>query len=451
MMQPLHGEFHKARADELTRRDDATMLDKLQRAAFDYFPRSTNSQNGLVADRTRDGSPSSIAVVGLALSSYPVGVERGWIDRDEAVQHTLRVLRFFWHSDQTGSPEATGFRGFYFHFLDMKTGARAWQCELSIIDTALLIAGMLSSAAFFTRTTPLETELRELADTLYRRVDWRWAQADGAAVVHGWKPNHGFLSYGWEGYSEALVLYVLGLASPTYPLTAESFLAWTMTYQWENLYGQDFLYAGPLFIHQLSHAWIDFRGLQDRFMLEKGCDYFENSRRATLVQREYAMRNPLDFRGYGQDCWGLSASNGPSIPPLLVAGRQQTFYGYAARGAPYGPDDGTIAGSAALASLVFAPDIVLPVVRALYARPSTELGETLLAGGFNATADASGSQDWISQGRFGIDQGLIVLAIENFRSGLLWNLSRKSPYFRSGLCRAGFKGGWLDERAAQQR
>jgi hypothetical protein len=447
MTKSIHAGVHKPQASEAISLADAAMLDKLQRTAFNYFPSSTNTQNGLVADRMRDGSPSSIAVVGLALSCYPVGVERGWIDRDQAVQYALQALRFFWRSDQTGSPEATGFRGFYFHFLDMQTGARVWQCELSIIDTALLIAGILSSAAYFTRTTPMETELRELADTLYRRVDWRWAQADGA-VVHGWKPNHGFLNYGWEGYSEALVLYVLGLASPTYPLTRESFLAWTMTYQWENLYGQDFLYAGPLFIHQLSHAWIDFRGLKDSFMREKGCDYFENSRRATLVQREYAMRNPLDFRGYGQDCWGLSASNGPSIPPLLIAGRQQAFYGYAARGAPYGPDDGTIAGSGALASLVFAPDIVLPVVRALYARTTSEIGQMILAGGFNATADSSASQDWISPGYFGIDQGLIVLAIENFRSGLLWELSRKSPYFRSGLIHAGFKGGWLDERAA---
>jgi hypothetical protein len=451
MTNSLPGGLLKAQTGEVIRRDDAAMLDKLQRAAFDYFPRSTNPQNGLVADRSRDGSPASIAVVGLALSSYPVGVDRGWIDRDEAIQHTLRALRFFWHSDQTGGPETTGFRGFYFHFLDMKTGVRVWQCELSIIDTALLIAGVLSSAAYFTRNTPLETELRELADALYRRVDWRWAQADDAAVVHGWKPNHGFLGYGWEGYSEALILYVLGLASPTHPLTRESFLAWTMTYQWENLYGQDFLYAGPLFIHQLSHAWIDFRGLQDRFMREKGCDYFENSRRATLVQREYAKRNPLGFRGYAQDCWGLSASDGPSIPPLLVAGRQQSFYGYAARGAPYGPDDGTIAGSAALNSLVFAPEIALPVVRALYARTTSEIGQTVLAGGFNATANASGSQDWISHGRFGIDQGLIVLTIENFRSGLLWELSRHSPYFRTGLVRAGFKGGWLDERAATKR
>ena len=432
-------------ADEVARRDDAVMLEQLQRAAFDYFPRSTNPRNGLVADRTGDGSPSSIAVVGFALSAYTVGVERGWIDREDAVQRTLQALRFFWHSDQTGRPDATGHRGFYFHFLDMTSGARTWHCELSIMDTALLIAGVLSSAAYFTRQTPLEIELRELADALYRRVDWCWAQGDGTAVAHGWKPEHGFLSYGWEGYSEALILYVLGLGSPTYPLSRTSFEAWTLTYQWENLYGHDFLYAGPLFIHQLSHAWIDFRGLQDRFMREKRCDYFENSRRATLVQREYAIRNPLDFRGYAQDCWGLSAGDGPRLPPLLVAGRQQTFFGYAARGAPYGPDDGTIAGSAALASLVFAPDIALPVVRALYARTASRVGQDVLASGFNATAAPSGVGNWISQGDFGFDQGLIVLMIESFRSGLLWDLSRKNPYFRTGLSRAGFTGGWLDE------
>lgn len=195
----------------------------------------------------------------------------------------------------------------------MKSGMRLWECELSIIDTAMFMAGVLSSATYFTRSTAPETELRQLAEALYRRVDWRWAQTDDAAVVLGWKPNHGFLSYGWEGYSEALILYVPGLASPTYPLTPQSFLAWTKTYQWENLYGQDVLYAGPLFIHQLSNAWIDFRGIQDRFMREKKSDYFENSRRATLVQREYALRNPLNFRGYGAECWGLSACDGPRV------------------------------------------------------------------------------------------------------------------------------------------
>jgi len=422
---------------------DDEMLDRLQHAAFNYFLKTFNPLNGLVADTTRDGSPSSIAVVGFALSAYPVGVERGWIERSDAVQRSLRALRFFWNSDQSGRPYATGYRGYYFHFLDMGSGARVWQSELSLIDTALLLAGMLTVAAYFTAATPAEVELRELADALYRRVDWRWAQRDGSAVMHGWKPECGFLHYGWEGYSEAILLYVLGLGSPTHPLTEESFQAWTVTYQWENLYGHDFLYAGPLFVHQFSHAWIDFRGIQDRFMREKGCDYFENSRRATYVQREYAIRNPRSFIGYGDDCWGLSAGDGPSAEPRLVAGRRQAFYGYAARGVPYGPDDGTIAGPSTLASLVFAPEITLPAVRRLYARGTLVEGESVRASGFNATVSEPGPDGWISKGEFGLDQGMIVLMIENFRSGLMWRLGRSRTYIQAGLRRAGFRGGWL--------
>jgi hypothetical protein len=325
----------------------------------------------------------------------------------------------------------------------MQSGARVWQSEVSLIDTALLLAGVLTAAAYFSADTPAEAELRELAEALYRRVDWRWAQRDGSCVVHGWKPECGFLNYGWEGYSEAIVLYVLGLGSPTHPLTEKGFEDWTETYQWENLYGHDFLYAGPLFIHQFSHAWIDFRGIRDRFMREKGCDYFENSRRATYVQREYAIRNPRSLAGYAEDCWGLSAGEGPSVDPLWVAGRRQAFYGYAARGAPYGPDDGTIAGPATLASLVFAPEIVLPAVRKLYARGSRGEGEWVRASGFNATVGAPAGDGWISPGEFGLDQGIIVLMIENFRSGLLWRLGRSCEPVQTGLRRAGFAGGWL--------
>lgn len=151
----------------------------------------------------------------------------------------------------------------------MQSGQRVWNCELSLIDTGFLIAGVLTAAAYFTAPSAAETELRRLAEVLYRRIQWRWARREHAAVTHGWKPECGFLNYGWEGYSEAILLYVLGLGSPSHPLTAESFPAWTLTYQWENLYGHDFLYAGPLFIHQFSHAWIDFRGIQDAFMREK--------------------------------------------------------------------------------------------------------------------------------------------------------------------------------------
>lgn len=428
--------------------EDEALLDRLQRHAFDYFLQHSNPLNGLVSDTSRPHSPSSIATVGFALSAYPVGVERGWITRADAVQRCLAVLRFFWHSDQSGTPKSTGCHGFYYHFLHMDSGTRAWACEVSLIDSALLLAGMLTAAAYFTESTPPEAELRELAHALYGRVDWHWAQHHGAAVVHGWKPEGGFLHYGWEGYSEAILLYVLGLGSPTHPLTHASFEAWTVTYQWENLYGYDFLYAGPLFIHQFSHAWIDFRGIRDRFMREKRCDYFENSRRATYVQREYAIRNPRSFVGYSAQCWGLTAGDGPSVAPQSVAGRRQAFYGYAARGVPYGPDDGTISAPGILSSLVFAPEIALPALRALLACGDASAERRVQASGFNATAHAAPPADppgiWVSEGEFGLDQGMTVLMVENFRSGLLWRLLRSCTSIQTGLRRAGFRGGWLN-------
>lgn len=422
--------------------DDA-LLDRLQRSAFDYFLRAANPHTGLVADSTREGAPSSIAVVGFTLSAYPVGVERGWMERKDAVERSLTTLRFFMTSDQSGSATASGYRGFYYHFLDMQLGTRVWGCELSPIDTTLLIAGMLTAAAYFDADTPDETELRQLADALYQRVDWLWMQHDGDTVMQGWKPECGFLHYGWEGYSEALLLYALGLGSPTHALTRQSFPAWTMTYQWEHLYGYDFLYAGPLFIHQFSHAWIDFRGIRDTFMREKDCDYFENSRRATYVQREYAIRNPKGFMGYGPDRWGLSAGEGPSVDARLIAGRRQAFQGYAARGVPFGPDDGTIAGSSIVSSLVFAPEIVLPALRALSTSDDGDDADFIHASGFNATVEDAGGNAWTSAGRFGLDQGMIVLMIENYRSGLPWRLVRDLACTRTGLRRAGFRGGWL--------
>lgn len=423
--------------------DDDALLDSLQRTAFDYFTRTQNPSNGLVADTTRDNAPSSIAVIGFALSVYPVGAERGWIDRVEALQRSLVVLRFLIKSDQSGSPHSTGHRGFYFHFLNMNTGTRMWRSELSLIDTGILMAGILTAAAYFDADTAEEMELRRLADALYCRVDWCWAQHDGSAVAHGWKPECGFLNYGWEGYSEAILLYALGLGSPTHPLTDQSFSAWTMTYQWENLYGIDLLYAGPLFIHQFSHAWIDFRSIRDAFMREKNCDYFENSRRATYVQREYTIRNPRSFCDYDANTWGLSAGDGPTAQPRRVDGRYQTFYGYAARGVPYGPDDGTLCGSAIVSSLVFAPELVLPALRKLWMRDGINDTTFIRASGFNPTLGQSDSNGWISEGQFGLDQGMIVLMIENYRTGLLWHLGRANHFLRTGLKRAGFRGGWL--------
>jgi len=422
--------------------DDA-LLALLQRAAFEYFLPAMNPANGLIGDNSRANAPSSIAVVGFALSSYPVAVERGWLSRADAIARTLVVLRFFGDSDQSGSPGATGYKGFYYHFLDFHTGARVWHSELSMIDTALLIAGALTAAMYFDADTADEIALRELADMLFRRIDWRWAQDGGETLRQGWKPECGFLHYGWEGYNEAILLYVLALGSPTHPLEGDCYHAWTETYQWENLYGYDFLYGGPLFVHQFSHAWIDFRGIQDRFMREKRCDYFENSRRATLVQREYAQRNPGEFAGYDEHCWGLSACDGPSDELPGVADEPRRLFGYAARGVPYGPDDGTLAGWAPLASLPFAPEIALDAVRNIQRRYPETMSGGRYASGFNPTLAGADGRAWVSAGHFGLDQGIVVMMIENHRSGMIWRLMRHCPYIRAGLHHASFRGGWL--------
>jgi hypothetical protein len=418
---------------------DEALLDDLQRAAFGYFLQRGNPANGLVADTSREDSPASIAVVGFALSAYPVAVERGWMTRSDAVSQSLAALRFFWGSDQSGGAEATGYKGFYYHFLHMRTGARVWRSELSTVDTALLIAGALSASMYFSADTPDERELRELADALYRRIDWCWALGGHETLRQGWKPECGFLHYAWEGYNEAILLYVLALASPTYPIGDRGYHAWTATYQWENLYGYDFLYAAPLFVHQFSHAWIDFRGIQDPFMREKRCDYFENSRRATQVQREYARRNPHRFAGYDEDCWGLTACDGPSAE---LPGERGSL-GYAARGVPYGPDDGTLAGWAPLASLPFAPEVALRAAHDMYRRyPEMRSGQRY-ASSFNPTLAGADGRAWISAGHFGLDQGIVVMMIENHRSELIWRLMRDCPHVGTGLRRAGFRGGWL--------
>jgi hypothetical protein len=427
-----------------------TALEQLQRATFGYFLKETNPANGLVPDNTRPDSHCSITAVGLALASYPVAVERGFISRADAIERTLTTLRFFRDSPQTAEPDATGYKGFYYHFLDMHTGRRAWKSELSTIDTTFLIAGALLAAAYFDRETGEENEVRAIVSVLYRRVDWQWAQNGGRTVSHGWKPEKGFLRYRWEGYSEALLLYVLALGSPTHPLPTDSYGAWTETYRWKKLYEIEFLYAGPLFIHQLSHVWLDLRGIQDECMCDKGIDYFENSRRATYVQQRYAIRNPRRFKGYGEHSWGITASDGPGPAIRSIDGTERGFYAYRARGIPFGPDDGTIAPWAATASLPFAPEFVLPTLQHFgetYPEMTSEYGFKC---SFNPTFAGNGTPPggWISKGYYGLDQGPIILMIENFCSGLPWRLMRRCPYVVAGLLRAGFRNGWLEEHVS---
>ena len=420
-------------------------LDTLQHHAFEYFLQQTNPENGLVADNSRPGSASSIAATGFALASYPVGVERGWMSRSDAVERTLALLRFLRKSPHGPAPDATGYKGFYYHFLDISTGRRAGDCELSTVDTAFLLAGMLAAAAFFVAECEHEHEIRELADALYRRAQWRWACNGGATVTHGWTPERGFLPYRWRGYDESLLLYVLGLGSPAHPLPNETYDAWLSTYRWKTIYGYEFIYGGPLFMHQYSHIWLDFRGIQDAFVRGKGIDYFENSRRATHVQREYAIRNPLAFAGYGANFWGITASDGPGWTTRRIDGIDRSFFDYVARGAPFGPDDGTVAPWAVVASLPFAPEIVLPTVRDFQDVYPQVTGRYCFRCSFNLTFadDSDGGIGWTSPYHFGINLGPVVLMCENYRTEFLWRLMRSCRYVVAGLKRAGFRGGWL--------
>ena len=420
-------------------------LNRLQLTTLEYYLHEANPANGLIRDKTEAGAPASIAAVGLAMASIPVLVERGVISREFAPELALQTLRFFRDSPQGPEPDATGYRGFYYHFLHMKTGRRVWQCELSTIDSAFLFAGMLTCAAYFDADTEEEAEVRRIADELYRRADWKWALNGGAAVSHGWRPETGFISYTWTGYDEALLVYLLGLGSPTFPLPAESYATYTSTYQWKEIFGRQLLYSGPLVTHQLSHLWVDFRGIRDAFMRDHDSDYFENTRQATYVHQEYARRNPRQFAGYGEYCWGITASDGPGWEKRWVNGVEREFYGYHARGAPYGPDDGTLSPWVVVGSLPFAPEIVIPTIGAM---ARLDLGATDRYGfkaSFNKTYTIADSPTgwWVTPYHFGIDQGPVALMIENYRTGLLWDIMRRSPYVTAGLRRAGFRGGWL--------
>jgi hypothetical protein len=420
-------------------------LSRLQFTSLLYYLQCTNPDNGLVRDKTDADSPASIAAIGMALATMPVVVERGIIIRKFAAKITLRRLRYLMACPQGPEPDASGYKGFFYHFLDIETGRRVWQCELSTIDSAFLFAGALTVASYFDDDTAEEAEIRQLATALYERADWNWARDGGATLTHGWRPENGFIPYRWRGYDEGLLLYILGFGSPTHPLPPESYAAYTESYQWRSIYGRELLYSGPLFTHQLSHMWVDFRGIRDEFMRQHDSDYFENSRQATFVQQEYAIRNPLGFAGYGKHCWGFTASDGPGWVKRKIKRTEREFFDYIARGAPFGPDDGTVAPWAVVASLPFAPEIVVPTVRH-FARK--QLGMTRMYGfkpSFNQTYTVENSPTgwWVSPYHFGIDQGPVALMIENYRTGLLWNLMRQCQPIVTGLRRAGFAGGWL--------
>lgn len=437
---------------------DAALLDSVQRRTFNFFWERTNPANGLTPDRWPTPSFSSIAAVGFALTAYPIGAERGWITRDEAADRTLATLRFFWTAPHGPAPRGvTGHKGFFYHFLDMNTGERFETVELSTIDTSLLLAGVLFCQTYFGGSTDTEVAIRAIADSLYRRVEWTWIQPNKPLVNHRWRPEDGFSVSDWHGYDESMILYILALGSPTFPIDAAAWNAFTATNRWMTFYGYEHVNFAPLFGHQYSHVWIDFRGIRDPYMRGRGIDYFENSRRAALSQRAYASANPSNFREYGGDIWGLTAADGPIDTVMTVAGRTVQFWTYSARGAAATEvrDDGTIAPTASAASIAFTPRESMRAIRAMRERANGVIYQQYgFLDSFNPTLRDTlvrvrhGRVDpiagWIDGDYLGIDQGPIVAMIENFRSDLVWKTMRRNPYIVRGLQRAGFTGGWLD-------
>jgi hypothetical protein len=439
-----------------------SLIDDIAERTFRFFWDTANPVNGLVPDRWPTPSFCSIAAVGFALTAYGIGVERGWITREMARARTLVTLNTFDTLPQGPAASGTsGLKGFFYHFLDMKNGRRFRTTELSSVDSTLLFLGILYAGAFFDGDHAEERRIRLLAERIVARADWRWFTNARGTVSMGWHPDTKFIERAWDGYNEGMMVYVLGLgAEGPRALADGAWDAWTRTYPafWRGSGDTRHLAFAPLFGHQYSQMWIDFRGIRDAVMRQESLDYFENSRRATYANRAYCIANPMGWDGYGRDLWGLTACDGPGNHVRPFKGERRRFFGYSARG-PLGQpderDDGTIAPTAALGSIAFAPEICAPAAAALRRVPGL-YDRYGFRDAFNPSfryTDAkpeTGTIDprhgWVGGDYLGIDQGAILGAIANARDGAVWRVMRRSPVIRRGLQRAGFTGGWLNRQ-----
>jgi hypothetical protein len=435
-------------------------LDELEHRTFRWFWDLVDA-NYQVPDRHPQRDFTSIAATGFGLTAYCIGAERGYVTRAQAAERTVKTLRALWAMPQgDGTTGVSGFKGFYYHFLDHEKSLRFKDVELSSIDTGLLMAGILSVMSYFDKENdPTEREIKELTEKLYRRVNWTFFLNDKKNLSMGYHPERGFLSAEWIGYNEAMVLLIMAIGSPTHPIPADAWERWCKPYQWTSFKGQDHVNFDPLFGHQYSQMYLDFKGIQDPYMASKGIDYFENSRRATLANRAYCIENPNGYKNYGVNEWGLTACDGPKDTLVKQNNQALQFWEYRARGAASTQiiDDGTIAPTAVAGSLPFAPEVCLPALEYMwnkyYNTPLiTEYG---FKDAYNPTYNWPSRSNvnpkiteggWIDRDYLGIDQGPIVIQIENHRSAFVWKLMKKNPYVIAGLQKAGFKGGWLDKK-----
>jgi hypothetical protein len=441
--------------------------EEIEKRTFRWFWDTVNRKNGLVPDRWPSPSFCSIASVGFALPAYAIGADRGWCSRKEARDLTLTTLRFFWNAPQASATTGTsGYKGFFYHFLDMETGVRFRDVELSTVDTTILLMGVLFAGQYYSGDDPAEREIRDLAQKLYERADWNFFRKDGRkAISMGWHPESGeLIPANWVGFNEGMCVNILALGSLTHLGPPDLWQQWTATYPefWRGEGATRRISFAPLFPGQYSQIFIDFRGIRDAVMRRAGFDYFENSRRETYANRAYCIGNPMGWRGYSGRLWGLAACDGPGDFRLQYRGEMREFYGYSARGPvgePDGRDDGTLTPSAPLGSLPFAPEIVIPTADALMKQPRL-FDRCGFKDAFNPSftyTDAkseSGTVDpkygWVAKDYLGIDQGPILLQAANYRDDFVWRYMRRAPAIRRGLERAGFNGGWLAGAPAQR-
>jgi len=397
--------------------NDRLFLQDYAKRCFLYFWEQANPHTGIVLDRARnngagDGSVGSIAATGFGLTALCIGAHHGWIAPQQARARVAATLRYFW-------AHAFHDHGWFYHFMDVRTGARHRDSEISSIDTALFLAGVLTAQAYFAN----DREIKTLARQIFERVDFAWMLAGSPLLLsHGVMPGSGFLKERWATYSEASILYLLAIGSPHHAIPADSWYAWArprVQYQ-----GLTFISGGSLFTHQFSHAWVDFRHQVDGdpFYI----DYYFNSQVATYAHRDFCISLGSRYSDYGPNMWGITASDSPQ--------------GYVDWGGPpsLGPINGTLVPCAAAGSLMFAPEICLPVLRQMYSLYGEKIYQRYgFADAFNP--NWNGKKLWVSQDVIGIDVGISLLSIENLLTGNVWRWFMQNPYIQTAMERVGFE------------
>jgi hypothetical protein len=392
---------------------DRAFVEDLEHRSFEYFWEQADHGTGLVLDRARvDGGhakgPSrdiaSTAATGFGLTAICIGAQHGWISKTEAADRVRATLEFF-------ANKANQEHGWFYHWMDVSTGDRKWDSETSSVDTAFLLAGVLTAAQYFAA----DPEIPKLASEIYDRVDFQWMlDGDPLLLSHGWRTGKGFIKNKWDTYCELGLLYVLAIGSPTHPIPAESWYAWQRPFYQYGKY--EFISGGPLFTHQYSQAWIDFRNRRDRGFV----DFFLNSVNATRANEQYSLNLDLP-NTFGKNIWGITASDGPK--GYRIYGEIKAF----------DPVDGTVAPAAAGGSLMFTPDISIPALKAIQERFGDRVfGRYGFVDGYNPTLE------WFDTDVVGIDVGITLLSAENLLTGDVWRWFMANEPASHGMDLIGF-------------